>query len=280
MQKMSPIPSVPIALHIRAWRIPIRWTVRESFQPEVRDVDGRVLEEGGIERVFWPQVETTKWGDTELEAIEEPLALRNQLFNLLNTNRTEKAALAFLDSVGAWMFHAGEPSQETWAAGTYVNVECGYRYAINLRVLPMAVDQLWEDTKHWYRLLSALRNPIKLRHEYSQPPSADARPIDRALFAGQAWFNNTLQVSLEWHGKDPYAVVDTISAWELMIAAAWADVVSCAEEQVCAKCGTRFTWPRKKKHCRWECGHLAAVRKYKRKRALEKRKERARKSLR
>jgi len=55
-----------------------------------------------------------------------------------------------------------------------------------------------------------------------------------------------------------------------MIAAACSDVVSRAEKQVCARCGTRFTWPRKKKHCQWECEHLAAVGKYKRKKALEK----------
>jgi hypothetical protein len=56
-----------------------------------------------------------------------------------------------------------------------------------------------------------------------------------------------LPVSLGWQGKDPYAVIETISAWELMIAAAWSDVVSRAEEQVCARCGTRFTVAPKEK---------------------------------
>ena len=224
--------------------------------------------------MFWPQVERTKWGDTELKEIEEPLGLRNQLFNLFNRSRTEKAALAFLDSVGAWTL-TSETHQETWAAGTYVDIYCGHRQVVNARVLPMTVDEFWEDTRQWYRLLSVLRSPTRLQREYQQPPPADARPIDRSSFAGQASYNNTLQLSLEWQGKDPYAVVETISAWELMTAAAWADVVSRAEKQVCARCGTRFTWPRIKKHCRWECGHLNAVRTYKRKKALEKRRKKA-----
>jgi hypothetical protein len=270
MHKMSPIPTVPIALHIRAARIPIHWTVREHAVVEVSDLDGRVLTKGGVERVFWPQVEKTKWGDVELTEIEDPLKRRIHLFKIFNTNRTEAAALDFLHLIGAWRT-VKESNHEEWAKGTHANVTYGHRRGIGLRVLPTTLDELLRETKRWYKLVG-IHNPKKLEVEFKQPPP-NARPVDRDLFAMEAHFVNTLPVSLEWHGKDPYAVIETISAWELMIAAAWSDVVSRAEEQVCARCGTRFTWHRKKKHCRWECGHLAAVLKYKRKKALKKRKE-------
>ena len=139
------------------------------------------------------------------------------------------------------------------------------------------MDDLRGDAELWYKRLGSLRYPAKLRAEFKKPPPTNARPSDLDAFASEAGFTNTLPVSMEWEGKDPYAVVETISGWELMVATAWADVVGKAEPQVCDQCGTRFTWPRKKKHCRWDCGHLRAVRTYKRKMALEKRKRKARK---
>jgi len=272
MQKMSPIPSVPIALHIRAARIPIHWTVRECPVPEVSDLDGRVVAKGGVERVFWPHVEKTKSGEVELEEIEDPSYRRIRLFKILNTNRTEAAALDFLHLIGAWRT-VEESTHEEWAKGTYANVTYGHRQGIGLRVLPITLDELFRETRRWYKLVG-IHDRKKLEAEFKKSPPPDARPADRAMYAMEAHFVNTLPVSLEWHGKDPYAVIETISAWELMIAAAWADVVSHAQKQVCARCGTRFTCDRKKKYCQWQCGHLAAVLKYKRKKALEKQKRR------
>jgi hypothetical protein len=281
MQKMSPIPSVPIALRIRSARMPVTWTVRESYRPEVLAVDGRVIDKGGVERVFWPQVEG-KWDMVEVTEIEDPLDLRVQLFKMYNTNRTEAAALDFLNRVGAWRIVEDGGKQESWAEGTYANVTYRHREILDVRVMPLTLEDLLGDVKHWYKLSGALRNPTKLQAEFKQPPPTSARPYDLSMYALEARFSNTLPVSLEWHGKDPYAVVETITASELMIAAAWSDVLSRAEEQVCANvnCGTRFTWPRKKKYCRWECGHSVAVRNHKRKLADEKRRKKGRKSLR
>jgi hypothetical protein len=273
MHKMSPIPTVPIALHIRAARIPIRWTVRDHELHELRAADGRVISKGRIERVFWPQVETTKWGDVELTEIADPLEFRIQLFRFFNISKTEAAALDFLQDIGAWRI-VSEPNREEWAKGAYANVTYGHRQGVGLRMLPTTLPEILQATEGWYKLLGN-HNPKKLETQFKPPPPPDARPYDRDFFAIEAQFVNTLPVSLEWRGKDPYAVIETISAWELMIAAAWSDVVSRAEKQVCARCGTRFTWPRKKKHCRWECGHLAAVGRYKRKKALEKKKQMA-----
>jgi hypothetical protein len=264
---MSPI---SIALHIRSGRIPVQWRLRQHELYELRDVDRRVLAKGGSEMVFWPKV-IEKAGILEVDEIEDPLDLRAEIFKTFNTNRTEDAALHFLHRVGAWKTVEGQ-SQESWAEGTYATVAYGHRQAIGLRVLPITVDELWQDVRYWYKLLG-VRNPTQLRTEFKRAPAADARPGDLFEYAGNAHFSNTLPVSLEWHGKDPYSVVETLTAWELMIATAWADVIARAEKYVCANCGTRFTWPRKKKHCRWECGHLVAVRRYKRKKALEKRRQ-------
>ena len=149
-----------------------------------------------------------------------------------------------------------------------MDVSFAHRQVYGIRVLPTTLNELFEATKRWYVLLKTLRNHVALKSEFGPPPRLDARPFDRYEYAGRAYFNNTLPVSLEWQGKDPYAVIETITGWELMIAAAWADVVSSAEDQVCAECKTRFSSPRKKKYCCWECGHLVAVRKYKRKQSV------------
>jgi hypothetical protein len=275
MQKMSPIQTVSIALHIRAARIPINWTVRESYQPEVRDVGGRVLAKRGVERVFWPQVKQ-KAGIVQVTEIEDPLERRIQLFKIFNKNRTEKAALDFLRCVGAWRA-VEDNNRESWAEGTYANVSYGHRQAIGLRVLPTTLDGMLRETERWYKLLG-VDDPKRLEAEFKQPHPSDARPADHASFAREAHFSNTLPVSLEWHGTEPYAVIETLSVWELMIAAAWTDVVSQTEEQVCARCTTRFTWPRKKKYCLGDCAHLEAVKTYKRKKALEKQKRKAAKT--
>src|SRR5258708_1485254 len=161
MQKMSPI---PIAINIRAARIPVRWTVRESHLPEIRDVNGRVLAPGRSERVFWPEV-IQKHGVTELTEIEDPLDLRAQIFKAFNSNRSEATALNFLNRVGAWKA-TEEAIQESGAEGTYANVFYGHRQAIHFRVLPVTSEELWQDTEHWYKLLGSLRNPTKLRAEF------------------------------------------------------------------------------------------------------------------
>jgi len=264
---MSPIPSVPIALHLKAARIPIQWTVRESMSPEIRDIDGRVIAETTTENVFWPQVQKTKWNDVELTEIEDALDLRAQLFHIFNWNWTEQAVLAFLNRAGAWRI-VDDGDETTWTAGTFATVAYGHREAVGIRVVPITLDEMRRETAYWYRLLCALSNPSKLRAAFRQAPKSDSRPHDRFMFGIDTHFFNTLPVSLEWHGKDPYAVIEAITASELLVAAAWTDVVRRAPKSKSARdVATRFTWPRKKKHCRWECGHLDAVKRHKRAKA-------------
>lgn len=66
------------------------------------DVDGRVIDKGGVERVFWPKIRKDQWDEAELDEIESPLDLRAQLFKIFNTSKSEDAVMGFLNRVGAW----------------------------------------------------------------------------------------------------------------------------------------------------------------------------------
>jgi hypothetical protein len=273
MQKMSPISTFEIALDIRAGRIPVRWTVRDSHRPEERDSSGRVIWKSEVERVFWPQVELNKWGEAVVAEIEGPLDLRAHLFKAVNTNWSEKAVLAFLDRAGAWRILPAAREEE-WAKGTYANVEFLHRYRTAVQILAVTVKELREEAEYWYRLLQCLGDPAKLKKAFRPPPGGEARISDVIMFGLETRSKNTLPVSLEWQGRDPRAVIETITAAELLAAAAWADVASHTGPQVCGHCMTRFASARKKKYCRPDCGHAVAVRNYKRKLALAKKGQR------
>jgi len=220
--------------------------------------------------VFWPQVVTTaKTGDAVVSDLEDPLELRAVLFRSLNTKWSERTAQEFLDRVGAWRIVPGGVP-ENWAEGTYATIAFRHRFAVGVRVLPVTLDELRTETAYWYGLLGPLGNSAKMKKAFGAAPPPDARPADHFAFATDAHFNNTLPVSLEWQGASPRAVIEPLSASELLAAAAWADVAGCAEPQVCARCHTRFTWPRKKTYCLGDCAHQVAVRTYKRKKAAEK----------
>jgi hypothetical protein len=266
---MSPISTFSVAVEIRPGRIPVRWTVRDHHIDEVRNVDGRVIEKGRNERVFWPQVEATKRGDVKTHEIEDPTDLRAVLFKAFRTNWEEKSILAFLDRIGAWQV-VTDDRRETWAKGRYANVAYRHRLLLNARVLPVTLHEVQRETDYWYQILGLLGNHAKLKEKVKSPPSDDARPCEHFAFAAEAQFSNTLPVSLEWYGREPRAVIAPITASELLAAAAWADIVGDTAAYVCAHCHTRFASPRKKKYCLGECGHNVAVRNYKRKCALEK----------
>jgi hypothetical protein len=97
---------------------------------------------------------------------------------------------------------------------------------------------------------------------------------------------------LEWK-RNPHAVVQPVTARELLIAATWVDLVSGSQFQECEHCGTPFTWDRKRTFCPpykltgiSPCAHVVAQREYKKREDAKKRqaerlsKKDARKSLR
>jgi hypothetical protein len=195
------------------------------------------------ERVFWPQVIANE--DTEEIENESPLDLRARLFHTFNTDWNEGTALAFLNRVGAW--------QTTTVGGTTpdvpVNVVFGHRDEIGLHVLPVTLEEMHTEIDFWYKVQSA------------RPSLTN---YGRLAFAAEARAHNTLSVSLE-SGRDPHGVVDTITARELLVACSWLDAAGGSDLYICAECATRFRSRHKKKYCRWECGHVVAVKNYKRK---------------
>jgi hypothetical protein len=275
-QKTAPISTFAIKLWIKAGRIPVRWEVRESHRPEVRDQTGRVVSKKETERLFWPQVEETKWRDVEISEIENPSDLRAELFRMFRTNKTEEAALRFLNKIGAWRLEEvkGDPTAWTWARGTFVSGTFGRRHTLNAHVVPFTLEELLDETQYWYEILATISSPSKLKAKaaFRRPPPQSASPSELDLFASEAGFTNTLPVSLEWRGPDPHAVIETISAHEMLIASAWADVASQVQTQICARCKTRFASERKRKFCPGPCAHLDAQRDYKRREADKKRK--------
>ena len=242
----------------------MQWAVRELHHDQLLDHNGRVISPRRIERTFWPKVIKPAHVYPEIAEIEDALDCRAELFRLLNKNPTEGAALQFLERIGAWRIQKLEStSVHVWAKGTFVDIDFGHRFALGMHVAPLTLDEIISDASHWYKILS--QGESARRKVFGKPPDpAKARPYDLSMFATEANVLNTLPVSIEWHGKDPHAVIETICGWEILTAAAWADVAGGLDVQICAECHTRFTSTRKKKHCMWSCGHRAAQREYKR----------------
>lgn len=273
---MSTIPTFPIALEINARRIPVRWTIREASEPEVQGVDGRVLSKAKTVTVLWPQVVLNKWGEAEPVEIEDPLGIRSALFRELKAGWAAEAVVKILDEVGAWavdpVWDARDEQRHTYAKGTFATITSGHRYLGRIQVRGVALDDVKRETERWYRLVCLLDDPSKLKKAYGAPPKGDARPSDVFMFAAEAHFTNTLPVSLEWRGRDPRAVVEPLTATELLAAYAWADVASRHSPQVCANCTSVFTNPRIKTHCDAVCAHRSAAKAYKRREAAKRRK--------
>jgi hypothetical protein len=215
--------------------------------------------------------------------LDDPRDLRTEF---LKMPHSERAALAFLNKIGVWAAvrddHVAIRSDGTLVSGqASVGIrdmllagDFGYRYFMG-RALPLTIEELWEEQDRWRRLLL---NPRDLRAEFASPPGDAARPSEKWSFAIQTEFRNTLPIHLEWKKaprQNTHAVIQPMTGRELLIAAAWVDIVQQEEIQVCQRrdCGLPFTGP-KQKYCSDSCGHLVAVR------AHRERKRKAKKSLR
>ncbi len=229
-----------------------------------------------------PEVNQSPERKLEL-VLDDPRDLRTEF---LKMPHSESAALSFLNKIGVWAAvkddHVAVRSDGTLVSGrASVGIRemllaghFGYRYFMG-RALPLTIEELWEEQDRWRRLLL---KPRDLRAEFDSLPSDAARPIDKLSFAMQTEFGNTLPIHLEWKkgpGQYTHAIIQPITGRELLIAAAWVDIVRQEEVQVCQgkDCGLPFTGP-KQKYCSDSCGHLVAVR------AHRERKRKAKKSLR
>lgn len=266
-----------IALELHFLRLSTVWTRRKE----------RIFDQRGEESVgyfYVPGVDC----DAAPELIEDPRKLRNEF---LRMERSEEAALRFLRLVGVWDVDEREPQSdlpETRLSGTF-----GFR-VVTGAARSVALDDIWAAQEYWKDLLKgpAKRRDEKLRAKFGPPPHADARPHDHITFAWNTHFFNTLPMHLEWK-RNPHAVIQPVTARELLIAATWVDLVSGSQFQECEHCGTPFTWDRKRTFCPpykltgiSPCAHVVAQREYKKREDAKKRqaerlsKKDARKSLR
>ena len=254
---------IPISLELRFLRIPTTWTRHKGVFHDERGEH--------TEHFFAPEVRQ----DVERRFVveDDPWKLRNEF---LRMKHTEEAALQFLAHVGVWNAVSGQEPQnnlpKTGLSGAF-----GFRL-FNGSARPLTLEELWDEQERWDTLL---KNPAKLRAEFAPPPSADAIPHDHISFAFDTHFRNTLPIHLEWK-RTPQAVVQPITGRELMIATAWADLISGSAFRVCQNCGIPFTSKHKRAFCPSDgwgpsaCAHAVAQRMY-RKRKSEEKKQRGKK---
>jgi hypothetical protein len=254
---------IRFSIEPRFLRIPTNWV---RYKGVAYDEDGkgtgRFVER--TEYFFAPEVDHRALP----ELIEDPWKLRN---DFLKMKHSEDAALQFLSKIGVWKAVDGQEPQsnlpKTALAGNF-----GLRWFHGC-ARPLTLEELWADQEHWKELLSR-DGRAKLRAKFT-PPRDGARPGDKIEFALGTQFGNTLPVHMEWKiGRQyPYAVIQPMTGWELLIATTWIDLVRGAKIQVCENCGTPFRG-RKRKHCSESCAHAVAVR------AFRARQKKQRKSLR
>ena len=221
-------------------------------------------------------------------ASADPRALRTEFLKLPHS---ESAALSFLEKIGLWAaewdsdvalrYYSTDAMKSE--SGDLLCGDFGYRY-FSGRPVPISIEELWAEQEHWRELLL---DPPQLRARFPVAPNESAPPSHKLWFATQTHFGNTLPVHLEWQKgsrQHAQAVVQPITGHELMIAAAWVDLVSGSQVQICQRpdCGTPFTYYRKTMYCPPDkitgvsaCAHVMAQRDYKKREDAKK--ERAKK---
>jgi hypothetical protein len=231
----------PISLELRFLRIPATWSRRQdkmygdfALVPEAK--------QGPAKR------------------IADPWALRN---DFLRMEHSEAAALNFLERIGVW----GVGDCANYEGATSIQGAFGYRYITYPQYpTPMTIEELWDEQERWKAML---RNPARLRAEFSGRPSDGASSYDHFKFACDTQYKNTLLTHIEPKPL-PHAVIQPITGRELLIALAWVDLVGGSEVQVCQNCGIPFTSNRKRMFCpptqeyaiTSPCAHAAAQRAY------------------
>jgi hypothetical protein len=253
--------TMPIELQFLA--IPTTWSPRNNK-------DG--------ERILFPSV--SQHAERRLARIDDPEEIRKQFFKM---TFEEDSACDFLNGVGVWSAIEDERAidrpgvREMLLRGAF-----GYRW-LSGRAIVATLESLSDEQKYWRELC---RNRAKLRAAFGPPPPTNSASGLKDWFALESQFGNTLQVHLEWRGRHPHAIIQPVTARELLTALAWIDLVTGAECKVCQNpnCGVEYTRGGRK-YCSWQCEHANSVRAWRiRKREAEKeangKAKSARKSLR
>jgi hypothetical protein len=179
----------------------------------------------------------------------------------------QEGALEFLRGVGVWQAESA-PAASLEEGNKLVSGAFGAR-AFNGRALSVPLDDFWRNQQWWRK---TLRAPAALKARYGPPPGPSAKSIQKLHFALQTARMNELPLHIEWKRGGAFAVVETITGWEMMVATTHLDLLRHAVFKICARADCTIPFARASGHnqiyCSPECAHVVAQR------ALRERKKR------
>jgi len=230
---------IQLSVEIAFLRIPTEWTVE-------KDPQGRPVAMPAVTQVTSAKVtEIDGWG------------LRRRFLRLKRGNW--KAALQFLQDVGVWQAEP-DPKASLEAGNKLVSGAFGAR-AFNGRALPVPLDVLWQKQQWW---LKTLRDPAALKKGFGPPPAASAKSIQKLFFGLQTRMMNEFPMHIEWKRGGAFAVVETITGWEMLVATTHLGLLRHADFNSCARRDCGIPFPRRSGHnqiyCSTECAHVVAQR--------------------
>jgi hypothetical protein len=230
---------IHLAAEVRFLRIHAIWTLRDDV------FTGK--------RFAVPSIERDKVGHVPTSPIDG-WEWRRRLQKL---KRSDEAVLDFLNGIGVWSAQSDPAASEAKFQEKLLSGPIGSRY-LSGRALPLALDMLWQ-WKDYFSKIAAIKQ------QFGPPPAANARPVDKLKFAVERHFFNELPMHIEWRRNKPFAVIETITAMELLIATTNLDMLKGGRWRVCELDTCRMPFPvlteHDKKYCSWECAHVISSRK-------------------
>jgi hypothetical protein len=238
---------VQLSVEISFLRIPTEWSLEQ-------DTQGRWVAVPAVSQATSVKVsEIDGWG------------LRRRFLRLKPGDR--EAALQFLQGVGVWRAQSA-PGASLEEGNALVSGAFGAR-AFNGRAISVPLHDLLRQQQWW---LKTLRDPAALKARFGTPPAPSAKSIQKLFSALQTATMNELPMHIEWKRGGAFAVVETITGWEMLVATIHLDLLRHADFKSCARADCGIPFPRLSGHnqiyCSPECAHVVAQR------ALRKRKKR------
>jgi hypothetical protein len=232
---------IEIALELGCLRLPTEWHLET-------DKSGR--------RVAVPRLLKSK-GFDEIDGWE----LRDRFFRM---EESEKSALDFLNYAGVWIAEEIAPQE-----GRDVEALRGH-FSSRLfegRARCEVLTDLWGQRRWWYSLVTDKR---RLAMEFARPAASEQDEIYHWRFAWMTRQLGTLPMHIEWRQRGskslPFSVVETATGFEALIATTHLDVIRGGQFRYCKRCRMPFIVlsKHKKKFCGWNCAHVVAERRRRR----------------
>jgi hypothetical protein len=230
---------VRLAVEIGFLRIPTEWSLEQ-------DDKGHWVAE--------PKVSQS--GSVKVSEIDGR-GLRRRFLRLKPNDR--KAALQFLQEVGVWRVQS-IPEASLEEGNKLVSGAFGARL-FNGRALSVPLLDLWRQQQWWLKIL---RDPAALKAKFGPPPLPNARGSQKLLFALQTASMNELPMHIEWKRGGAFAVVETITGLEMLVAITNMDLLRHANFKSCARADCGIPFARLSGHnqiyCSPECAHVVSQR--------------------